>query len=505
MADLIKAARASLAGGDLPAAKALLNQVLRVQPHSVDAHTYLGIIADQEGRSADAEREFAAAVAAAPQSPEAHNNYGAALWRRGRSKPAAREFELSLRLNPSQAGALVNLAQIRFAQGTPAALQSAHSLFERAWSLSPDVEIARARLVTSLRLEDSEHAAAEYADYNHGVAASAVLPPISARLELGSALLQAGLFPQAELELTAVVTADPGNDQAVVALARAYQKRNDFPSAGKVLEAAVARGVESASIYSTLADVYQTTHHVENAIPAMRRAIELSPQSEAYRFRYAMLLTDTSAPQAAVIRLRESLQQFPQSASLWFALGIAQAADNRDADAAGSFKHALVLDPKLSGAFAYLGMMDVDQGHTESGIASYEKALAIDNRSAVVHYLLAEALVKLTPPDYPSAEQHLKRARALDSSFVQAQVSLGKLYLASERYSDAVRELENAIKAAPDMSEPYYQLSRAYTRLRRRDDARAAAAKFEQLSSAQKQQSQQNLHDLVRRLAEVRF
>ena len=61
------------------------------------------------------------------------------------------------------------------------------------------------------------------------------------------------------------------------------------------------------------------------------------------------------------------------------------------------------------------------------------------------------------------------------------------------------------MKADPKLAEAYYQLGRAYMRVKRKEDAQAAMTKFEQLSSTEKEQSENERRDIVRRLADVRF
>ncbi|HXD52961.1 MAG TPA: tetratricopeptide repeat protein, partial [Burkholderiales bacterium] len=207
------------------------------------------------------------------------------LQRLGRTREAAAEFEASLRVDARQPNALVNLAQIRFAAGTPADLRTSADLFARAYQIAPDTAIARAQTVVALRLKDSSAAAVHYRNYatflsKDGAAAEGSGP----RSELGGALLEAGLIAEAESELTAAVKLDPANADAIVQLARVYLARKDLPAAGRLLEAAVARGLESAAVYALLADVYERSGHLENAIPALRLAIQRDPQSEKYRF-----------------------------------------------------------------------------------------------------------------------------------------------------------------------------------------------------------------------------
>lgn len=497
---------AAMNRGDATSARALFLRVLTLDRHSLSARTYLGILADQADNFEEAERQFAAAVAIAPQSPEAHNNYGAILLKLSQKHKAATQFEASLRLNERQPAALVNLAQLRFESGNPEGLQQARDLFRRAQAISPDAETARALVVISLRLHETTEAASEYLDYLARLdGASERITARSARSELGAALFESGLAAEAAQELEAVLQTDPSNVANIVLLARAYQAKRDLPAAGRLLESAVARGIDVAPVYAALVEVYEASHHVENAIPAMRRAIELDPKNEAYRFRYAMLLVDTSAPQAAVIRLQEALDEFPKSAKLWFAMGLAQFEDNKSEEAARSFEHCVHLDSRIFPAYAYLGMIDVDLGKVPEALSYYRKALAAEEQSAGTHFLIAQALEKVVPLDEVEIERHLKRAMALDPGFQQAHLAYGKLLLRNDKPTEAVAELEGVVKANPNLAEAYYQLGRAYVRLKRNDDARTTMAKFETLSNADKEKSENERREILRRLADVRF
>jgi tetratricopeptide (TPR) repeat protein len=150
-------------------------------------------------------------------------------------------------------------------------------------------------------------------------------------------------------------------------------------------------------------------------------------------------------------------------------------------------------------------MMQAEQGQYRSALALYERALTIDERLAIVHYLAADALLKDATPDVAGAEKHLVRALAIDQTFAPAQLALGKLYQRSERLADAARQFEYVIKLNPNLAEAHYQLGRIYTRLKRANEAQTELATFKRLSDEQKEQSQSELQEVVRRLANVRF
>jgi Tfp pilus assembly protein PilF len=493
--------------GDTTAARAAFEKALSLKADEVTAHTYLGIIADRDGNLKEAERHFAAAVKAEPNRASVRNNYGAILMRTGRASLAAVEFEKSLKLDPNQPNALANLAQIRFTGGTAADLRASSELFRRAFAIKPDVEIARALTAIALRLKDNSAASTYYQKYAAALAAesetSAHVP--AARAELGAALFEAGLLQEAEAELSAAVSLNPADTDSVVRLARVYLARNDLPAAGRTLEASVARGNDPASVYALLAEVYEQSGHVENAIPAMRLAIQRDPQSEKLRFAYAVLLTNTNAPGAAVIRLEESLKEFPSSSRLWFALGFANFRLDKNEEAERALRKAVELDPKFAAAFAYLGLIRARIGEYGEAISRYESALKADGKLAVVHHLIADAMLKQMNADARVIETHLRQSVELDPTFMPARLSLGKLFMRSQRWAEAAAEFEQVIKLDPNVPDGYYQLGLAYGRLKRTAEAQSTMANFKRLNAAQKKRDDEELREVVKRLSNVRF
>lgn len=497
---------AALERGDLEAARTSFDKALGLNPREAEAHKYLGLIADRAGDLEDAARHLGEAARLAPTSAPDRNNYGVILLRLGRTREAAAEFEASLRADPQQPNALVNLAQIRFNAGTPADLRAAEDLFARADRIEPDTEIARALTVIALRRGDAASAAAHYQVYAQRIAAGgAPAGDARARAELGAALLEAGLLKEAEAESAASAQLEPSNADAVVQLARVQLAQKEIRGAGRTLEGAVARGVESAPLYALLAEVYEQAGHPENAIPAMRLAIQRDPRSEKYRFAYGLLLTNSYAPAAAAIRLEEALKTFPDSPRLWFALGLAHFKQDKDQEASRSFGRAAALDPKFAPAYAYLGLLSVRKGGVAEAVALYEKALRVDPQLSVLHYLLAEALLQQPETDAARVETHLKRAVELDPTFAAPRLSLAKLFIRGERWTDAVAELEKVTALEPNSTDAFYQLSRAYTRLKRTAEAQAAVATFKRLNESQKKQDEDGLREVVRRLGNVRF
>jgi len=312
---------------------------------------------------------------------------------------------------------------------------------------------------------------------------------------------------RALLEHAAKITSDPEISRALVitvlSLARAQMMNKDLHAAGRTLESAVASGLNDAKIYAALAEVYEADGHFENAIPAMRLAVQRDPQNEAYHFRYGLLLTDSHAPGAGIVRLKEALKQFPKSARLWLALGIAQLTYGQNTEAESSFKQSLAIDPKAVPALAYLGVTYVERGLYDDAIRFYEQAIALNPQVATLHYLAADAVLKIPNGDTTRGEKYLKHAIELDPNLAAAYLLWGRLYVRANQYAEAAPLLEHAVSLQPELIEAHYQLSRVLMRLKRTEEANRELQIFKTLS--EKQKAQNEPREIARRLANVRF
>ena len=491
--------------GDFIRTKAILQVVFSIAPRNLAANTLAGIVADKENDLATAEKHFALAAKTAPNAPETRNNYGAILLRLERKKEAAKEFMASLAASPRQISALVNLAQIRIAEGD---LTTARELFGKAKTIAPDAEILRALVTISLELREKNRAAQEFKEYVAALKAESASSGTNDKIRdvsLAEALLAGGLPDEARQELESVLANENQNVNALILLSKIFVQQKNIHAAGRLLESAVAGGLDDAKIYLALAEVYEAGGYPENAIPAMRRAIEKEPKNDFYRSRYGLLLVNSKAPAAALVRVEEALKEFPDSASLWFAFGIAQFDDNKISEAQKAFEKALSIDSKLIPALAYLGAVFVEQARYADAVKIYEQAIGLNGKVALLYYLLGDTLLKMTDIEEKRIEIALRRAVELDANLTSAHLTLGRLYVRQARWTEAAVSLERAVKLAPDRAETFYQLGRVYTRLKRTDESKAALERFKQLNDSQKEQKEVSRRDLVRRLANVRF
>jgi Flp pilus assembly protein TadD len=125
----------ALAGkGEPAAARAHLEEALRLRPGYAVAHLDLGLLLTGQGQLSEAETHLRQALRLDPGYAEAHNNLGIVLALEGNEDEAARHFGRALALDPSYPEPHANLGRIRAQQRR---FDEARQLLERAVTLKP--------------------------------------------------------------------------------------------------------------------------------------------------------------------------------------------------------------------------------------------------------------------------------------------------------------------------------------------------------------------------------
>jgi mono/diheme cytochrome c family protein len=122
--------------------------LLRKNPSDAKAHADRGLDLLSQGKLAEAERHFRAALQTKPDFGLAHYRLGLLFRQQNRLVEARMEFETALHLDPEDSKAHGNLGFIFLQQGE---LRSAQSHFESALRLNPDDTVARKGLEETLK------------------------------------------------------------------------------------------------------------------------------------------------------------------------------------------------------------------------------------------------------------------------------------------------------------------------------------------------------------------
>ena len=130
-----------LSAGDFASVKRMAAALLKRQPASAQAHTYMAVALDQTGDSAAAGTHYLGAAETAPNNGAVLGNYGIWLCQQGRAGEAMDWFDRALAL-PEYAASPVILANSGTCAGKVGQHQRAERDLRRAIELDPENPVA---------------------------------------------------------------------------------------------------------------------------------------------------------------------------------------------------------------------------------------------------------------------------------------------------------------------------------------------------------------------------
>jgi tetratricopeptide (TPR) repeat protein len=153
-------------------------------------------------------------------------------------------------------------------------------------------------------------------------------------------------------------------------------------------------------------------------------------------------------------------------------------------DASAEYRKILEVNPQLPGIHFRLGRLILSKPQTpttaEDAQREMEAELKLDPRNAAAEYVLGELARQAQKWD--EAIEHFSRASKLDANFADAFLGLGFSLNSAGRFAEAIPPLETGVKLEPANPTGHYQLTVAYGRTGRKEDADRELALFQQTS-----------------------
>lgn len=141
--------------------------------------------------------------------------------------------------------------------------------------------------------------------------------------------------------------------------------------------------------------------------------------------------------------------------------------------AANEYRKIFEQNPNQPGIHFRLGRVALSKtesaANTEEARKEFEAELKIDPSNAAATFWLGE--IARRAGEWEKAISHFTEAARLDAGFAEAYLALGMSLNSAERFSEAVAPLERYVKMLPADAAGHYQLSVAYARTGRKEDA----------------------------------
>lgn len=259
-----------------------MREVLALEPRNFDALLFLGVIAHQHGRHAQAVELMSKAVAVNPSHAPAFSNLGIALEALGDAERAAAAYRRALALQPAYADAHANLGSLLAARGE---LEGAAACFRRALELAPGHPAILANLGNVLRelgkLDEAE------ACLRRSLAAD----PRRARSHalLGQVLQAGGRARDAIASYRQSLALDPRAAETLCDLGNALSEENELQDAAAAYRSAIALKPDYARAHAHLATTLLQCADLEAASASSDEAMRLRPDLPYVRLSRAHL------------------------------------------------------------------------------------------------------------------------------------------------------------------------------------------------------------------------
>jgi tetratricopeptide (TPR) repeat protein len=271
-------------------------------------------------------------------------------------------------------------------------------------------------------------------------------------LALGGALLREGRFAEAAELFGALVDKQPRSPAvlygAALATFNAGRPMQAEPLARRAVDAALAESQTTTGVGGT---------GNERAADAL--------------VLLAVVLAVRGDDAGALKSVEKAVRLAPNNFDAQLALGRALFGTGDIAGAVRAFRAAVALRPADAPALFYLATALENSGDADGALAVYRQLIAhqpdIDNGHLGLGVLL------LKRGGLEEGLRELLRALEINPNLYEARITVGRTLVAQGRAGEAIEHLRRAAELAPGNPEPHYQLSIAYRRLGRKEEAEA--------------------------------
>ncbi len=247
----------------------IFNAIINNNPRSADALTWRGVAENQMQRYTAAAADFRTALRIAPTMLPAHYNLALTLIRLHETDAAIEQLRIVVKAQPASVQPLYNLAVLLESR---ASFTEAITHLDAAHTLAPDDSgVTLHLLADSLKVNDNARLAA----LTGALGAESVSP--ETQRQAGSALLDAGRFPDALSLLQKARERDPQAPGIDTLLARALIGNGNNAEAISLLENKPATAADEQSTY-LLGLAYTGAGQPQKAAETFRAAARLDPQ-----------------------------------------------------------------------------------------------------------------------------------------------------------------------------------------------------------------------------------
>ena len=443
----------------LSEATKLNNEILKANPHDVEALVYKGQIQIRQNDAPGAVDSLQNALSNDSGNAVAHYQLGVAYAKEHDPARAESEWREAVRTRPDLIDAQRNLADLELSRGeVDAALQTAQQIITTQPYSADGFVIKGMADIARQRYSDAQQDAEEAL---HRAPDSAI-----PYIQLANVQLAQKHFPEAEKFYQQGLDKDPASSQALSGLMNSYVAQKQYDKAITAANAQIAKSPNNSDFYDLLGTaLFNGKKDLPESEVALKKAIDLDKTNTDAIEKLGKVQIQEGASDQALALYLQSMKDNPREVRLYILAGeLYEAKQNWD-QAKGLYQQALSISPDhplASNNLAYVileqgGNIDVamnmaqtarrgmpdspnaadtlgwayyHKGIYQSAISQFQEALRLNERNgapddAVVHYHLGLAYQKANQMSL--ARQQLEKAVKISPDYADARKALAEL------------------------------------------------------------------------------
>ena len=254
-----------------------------------------------------------------------------------------------------------------------------------------------------------------------------------------------------------------------------------FEEAAGPLARQVARQPGDGKARDALGVSYFLTNQFAKTVETFQPLLKDLPDDPGVLYALGVSLDRTGNSQMATRVFRHMLEKNPNDPGIHVLLGRASAGQNQYTPALEEFSRALELDSKAEGAHFGRGMILLHEGKLDDAAREFRAELDSHAADAEAKYHLAYVLLDQQQKDQAFAL--LTEVIRDKPDYADAQYQMGKMLLERGDVKGAIERLETAVRLDPTKDYSQFQLSVAYRRDGRAEDAQRVLLAYQALKA----------------------
>ena len=409
--------------------------------NSVEFHLAAANIALRKNDKAAAEAELQQAVALDPKSALAHAALGQYYAASKNLEQADKELKTAADLAPRRSKLRVLYAEFLFASGKA---DQAKALLAQMAKDTPDY-LPVFRLSAKIALSEKNYKEAHASLQNIFTRDP---QDLEAGLMEADALIAQGKSKEAVEALEKLDAAYQGSVPGIkLRLAKVALASKDRAKAAKLLDQAIAQNPQYTEAILARAELNIRTDHAAQAIGALEELLKTQPTLAAAQELLAEAYRAVGRLDDATKIFHGQITATSKTAEPYFNLGLTKLQENKPDEARQYFEKAAELEPDNILPVEQLVNLDIAHKDYDSAMRRVQQQLQRNPNSAPAYFV--EGKIYAGKADWEDAEAAFKKAVELDNKFEKAQQLLISTYLAEDKTSQAITELEALLERNP--------------------------------------------------------